>query len=376
VGQYEREVVAAQVARHALVALGQVGEAIGYGAQHLVAGLATVPLVEQLEVLDVQVDRLVAALGVRFEQRAGLRVERGGVVDTGELVTFAKLPYLGVLGVLLAGAHLGVDVGDEAHDHRLAALASFHGHDGLRHPPPAAVASQLAELAAQRAVLLLDTLEQGVEVPEPLEPLTVLGIDHVPQHVVEHGAELSRERRHGVLAGLVVQHLVRVARHVDLEQLVVGRRLPQRGEQAAAPVVNGPAREQHAGAAVEPVHLEARDLVPPIAPRAEDDGLGGVPAVALVPVPGAVIAGIACAAERLVADGAHLAAGEGTVRCLVHVHDAMVAVDDVRVPVRRRVPEASSPMYLLLTEVADLPKPDWVLRGEQLPLYPVVRCVA
>ena len=316
------------------MALGKAVEAGRDGAQHLVARLAPMPLVEQLEVLDIQVGGIEALVGMRFDQFVGLLVERGGVVEAGEPVALAQLPYLGGFDVLVAVAHFGIDVGDEAHDHRLAALSALDGHDGLRHPAPAAIAAQFAELIAQRAARLLDAREHGSEVPEPLEPLAVLGAYHILPHVVEHSVELAGERRHDVLARLVVEYPVRAVRQVDLEQLVVGRGLPQRGEQAAAPVVNGPAREQHAGAAVEPVNLEAGDLEPLVAPRAEDDGLGGIP----VPVPGAVDAGLARAAERLVAEGANLAARERAMGGLVHVHHAIVAVDDIGVPAHGWVP--------------------------------------
>ena len=93
------------------------------------------------------------------------------------------------------------------------------------------------------------------------------------------------------------------------------------------------AGEQHAGAFVEPVQLEAGYLVPTSRARAVDDALRRV--LVRLGVPGAVLARFALPAEAFLAEFAHSSTGEYATGRTVEIHDAIRLVDDIRMALRR-----------------------------------------
>ena len=107
-------------------------------------GLAA--LCEELKVLDIEVNRLVALRRVVRHEFVSFTEERACVVQSCQRIAFFEKQHLRILGARFSFADFVVDIRYEAHDHRLAAFAALHGHDGLRRPTPSACGEQLAEL--------------------------------------------------------------------------------------------------------------------------------------------------------------------------------------------------------------------------------------
>ena len=139
------KVVAAQIAGDTALAR-QPRYAFRDRLQRLVASLAPVPFVEELKVLDIEVNRLVALRRVVRHEFVSFTEERACVVQSCQRIAFFEKQHLRILGARFSFADFVVDIRYEAHDHRLAAFAALHGHDGLRRPTPSACGEQLAEL--------------------------------------------------------------------------------------------------------------------------------------------------------------------------------------------------------------------------------------
>ena len=333
--QKQGEVVAAKITRNAAVLLRQAAQLFAERPQQIVALVPAVPFVEDLEMLDVHVHGLVGGIRRGSHLLFGPFVEGGCVVQIGEQVLFHQLLDVAIFGQTgKVGALDVVDVGDEAHDHRFPADAALHGHDGLGHPAPRTVGSLLAEFAAQAAAFVLDALQQRVEVPEVGEPLAVFRGDHAVQHFLEHAVKRPFEGRDHELVRLVVQDLVGIPAHVDLEQLVVGGRLAEGIEQVAPVVARRLRSEQGAGPVSRPVDPRTRDFEPPVEARAVDDALtGDLVAQVVERAVGARRVGVA---HGRVAEGAEPSVREYAPRLLVDIDQAVLLVDRVNVSALRR----------------------------------------
>ena len=193
-GHQQAEVVVAHVAGDAVAGLGVLGQAAADAGQHHVPRLAAVPLVEQLELLQVDDDQhpvYVAVVehrpgGVKevvLPQKARQRIVDGPVVaaHAGD----AGLPVLDVLDVehIAVDQALGQLVRLAAHHHDLhpapAALRAAHAALEVQHPGrlrirPGQPPGQRIRVHGFRvgpAVLPVDQLVQRVVIEAPIAPL-------------------------------------------------------------------------------------------------------------------------------------------------------------------------------------------------------------
>jgi len=230
-GHEDAEIVLPEVAGEPAVLRLALGEEAADLRQHVIARFAPVPVVEELELLDVERDEAPSVELARGQELVRLLEElllaaqvRQGVPLRGGVVAVPDQPELAQFAVL------DVDHVEPYDAVREAELAPAYDH--LPDPAPSAVLQPVPEFSAEdaRYARVLQALHERVVVHERGLDAPVVGVNHVLAGVVVQLFERPVENGHEVLAVYVLQVEDSVVVQVDLYELVVGKRVQECGD--------------------------------------------------------------------------------------------------------------------------------------------------
>ena len=221
-GHQQAKVVVAHVASQAAVFLRVLLHAGADAGQHHIPRLAPIPLVEQLELLQVDHQQLPVRIAVRHQPR------RSGVKIVAAQQTRQRIPLNAIAAPHPRDARLAIldvlDIVDVAVDQPIRQVVGRTAQRYLLHPAPVAVQIPDAELKVDQArrVRRRQPRHQAVRIQRVGVGLTVVGMNQVVYRVIVEAAKRPFHRRYVILSVDVVHELVSILAQIDAQHLVIG----------------------------------------------------------------------------------------------------------------------------------------------------------
>ena len=327
IGHRNAEIVTQKVARHRPVVTFGLRQEPGDFLEEAVARLLSVPLVEQLEMLDVDSHEAIRLVGMRGKQ-LGSGAEEGDSREQARHRVDGRRGEPHEQGRIVP--QFAFDILDKAQGELVLAGTARQRHHELLDPAPSALGLFPAKTISQHAAIGVlrrgvgEAGAQGIQVPELVERRQVIGMNHAAPHILEHAVQNAGTLRRGVLALDMVEAAVGIGREVELEQLVVAGRAGKLERQALVVLVDLMAQEEVARAQTGPFDVGSLDFNPRLDQPVEEERL-----VSEGRAQGAAGARGGPSAQLAVARAAQLQIGVEVLQHLVEIGNAVLVVDNV-----------------------------------------------